>query len=106
MNEAELLAFEKRHLTPEQAKRFDELFLSRKKSKKLTYALWALGGVFGLHRFYLGNYGTGLIVFAVTIFTGGLGAVVGLYDVVNIERLMIQANRDLLLQTIKDVKRK
>jgi len=54
------------------------------KSKYIAYFLWFFTGALGGHRFYLRHYGSGLILLAVTVFTCGLGAIAGLYDVVNI----------------------
>jgi TM2 domain-containing membrane protein YozV len=76
------------------------------KKKNVAYLLWAVGGVFGLHRAYVGDYRTALILMAVTVFTCGVGAVAGLYDVVNISRLIDHSNKDYLLKLVKDVKRK
>lgn len=94
------------NLSANELTQFSKAFNKRSKKKYKAYTLWAVGGIFGLHRFYTGNYGTGLIVFAVTIFTCGLGAVAGLYDFVNIKRLVNEANKELTLEIIKEVKRK
>jgi TM2 domain-containing membrane protein YozV len=81
-------------------------FRKEGKKSKLAYFLWAIGGAVGLHRVYTGNYGTALILLAVTVFTCGIGAIAGLYDVVNVKRLIDQSNKELLLKLVKDVKRK
>lgn len=72
------------------------------KSIFLTYLLWFCGcfGIFGLQRFYLGRWFTGLIWF----FTGGLflvGAIIDLFLIPNMVRvenlsrqLLVEANRN------------
>jgi TM2 domain-containing membrane protein YozV len=94
------------NLTANELTEFSRQFNKRSKKVYKAYILWALGGFLGLHRFYTGNLGTGLILLVVTVFTCGLGAIAGWYDVVNIKRLVNEANKELTLQIIKDVKRK
>lgn len=86
--------------------RFLDQFHKKGKSRSIAYLWWAIFGAFGGHRFYLGNYGTGLIILVVTLFTLGLGAIVGWLDVLNIKRLTENANREIVLNIVKDVKRK
>lgn len=95
-----------KNLTVDELSRFALKFRKEKKSEKVAYMWWAIFGIFGGHRFYLGNYGTGLIILAVTVFTLGLGAIVGLLDIKQIPRLTQQANEETVLRLVKDVKRK
>lgn len=94
------------NLTIDELTKFALIFKDRQKSERKAFLCWLFGGAFGLHRFYTGNYGTGLWLLAITIFTCGLGALAGLYDGVNLKRLVLNANKDVALQIVKEVKYK
>jgi len=59
----------------------------------LAYMLWFLSGfgALGLHRFYLGKIGTGLI----WLFTGGLGMVGGIFDFFALPNMVRERNLSL-----------
>ena len=61
-----------------------------KYSLPAAYILWAVSGfgALGLHRFYLGKSGTGLL----WLFSGGLGGIGGLYDLFTLPRQVQEAN--------------
>ncbi len=61
-----------------------------KYSLPAAYLLWAVSGfgALGLHRFYLGKSGTGLL----WLFSGGLGGIGGLYDLFTLPRQVQEAN--------------
>lgn len=92
------------HLTLDELSKFALVFSKRKKSNKKAFICWLFGGAFGLHRVYTGNYGTALGLFAITVFTLGLGAIAGIYDFVNIRRLVDNANKQTALEVVKEVK--
>jgi TM2 domain-containing membrane protein YozV len=52
----------------------------RGKDKTAAGILGILLGGLGIHQFYLGSVGTGLILIAVTFITCGIGAVLGLIE--------------------------
>lgn len=56
----------------------------------IAYFLWFISGfgVLGLHRFYLGRIGTGLLWF----FTGGLAGIGGLFDLFYIPTMVREEN--------------
>jgi len=75
------------------------------KSKGIAYLLWFLGifGILGLHRFYLGKIGTGIL----WIFTGGvfmIGSIIDLFtlggqvDVINTKLEMKQIKNTTTVQ--------
>jgi TM2 domain-containing membrane protein YozV len=95
-----------KNLTLDELARFALIFKERKKSEKKAFLLWLFGGAFGLHRFYTGNYGTGVILLGLTVFTLGLGSIIGFIDVLNLKRLVFNVNKGVVLEVVKEVKRK
>ena len=59
-------------------------------STGLAYFLWLISGMgsLGFHRFYLGKWGTGLIY----MFTGGLGGIGSIYDLLTLPLQVREAN--------------
>lgn len=62
----------------------------------LAYVLWLLSGMgaLGLHRFYLGKVGTGILF----ILTGGLGGIGSIFDLITLPAQVKQKNMELRLQ--------
>jgi TM2 domain-containing membrane protein YozV len=60
------------------------------KNKGIAYLLWFVGGfgTLGLHRFYMGKTGTGLL----WLFTGGLGIVGSVYDLLTMDDQVREVN--------------
>lgn len=76
------------------------------KSKRKALIFWFFGSAFGLHRFYLGLYGTGLKLFTASFLSFGLaGIYVAIQDYRNLDQLIELSNEETLLNIIKDVKR-
>ncbi|WP_028974111.1 TM2 domain-containing protein [Spirochaeta cellobiosiphila] len=59
-------------------------------SLPIAYLLWALGGfgALGLHRFYMGKFGTGVLY----LFSGGLGMIGSVYDFFTLPGQIEEAN--------------
>lgn len=94
------------NLTIDELAKFALIFQKRQKKERTAFLMWRFGGFFGLHRFYTGNYGTALGLIAITVFTLGLGASAGIYDGINVKRLVLNANKEIALQVVKEVKHK
>jgi len=58
------------------------------KSTLITYLLWLFGGFFGIHRFYLEKYGTGILYFL----TGGVFGIGWLIDLFRIPGMVENHN--------------
>ncbi|HRS67865.1 MAG TPA: TM2 domain-containing protein [Paludibacteraceae bacterium] len=69
------------------------------KSKGVAYLLWLISifGWLGIHRFYLGKIGTGII----WIFTGGLFGIGSLIDLFTLDGKVEQYNTNQELKTIR-----
>jgi len=77
-------------LSEEQAEQFSRIYRQRRKETNITLVTALLGflTVAGVHRFYLGQIGMGLLY----LFTGGLCAIGTIVDAFNYKRLTYQFN--------------
>ena len=69
------------------------------KSKGTAYILWVVGlfGILGLHRFYIGKIGTGIL----WLFTGGLFGIGSLIDLFTLGSKVDQYNTNEELKTLR-----
>lgn len=79
-----------RDLSEEQAEQFSRVYRQRRKEANITLVTALLGFlvVAGVHRFYLGQMGMGLLYF----FTGGLCAIGTIVDIFNHKSLTYRFN--------------
>ncbi len=83
-------------MTEEQAEQFSRVYRQRRKETSITLVTALLGFlvVAGVHRFYLGQIGMGLLYF----FTGGLCAIGTLVDLFNHKSLTYKFNETQALE--------
>ncbi len=83
-------------LIPGMDREADQRYSAGAKDYTITWLLLTFLGIFGIHRFYLGKWITGIIWF----FTGGLFLVGYLYDFWTINEQVDQINRGEYLQVV------
>jgi TM2 domain-containing membrane protein YozV len=66
----------------------------KKKDLGTSYGLWAMGfiGLHGIHRFYMGKIGTGIL----WLFTGGLIGLGWIYDAITMSKQIREINHRLI----------
>jgi TM2 domain-containing membrane protein YozV len=67
-----------------------DLYRYPPKHKGIAFALWAITGLFGGHRFYLDRPGTGLLM----LFSGGGGLIWWIVDAFLIKKMVLSFNQD------------
>ncbi|GIV60068.1 TM2 domain-containing protein [Rhodocaloribacter litoris] len=80
-----------KNMTDEQAEQFAHVYRSRRRDANTALILALLGFVVmaGIHRFYLGQIGMGLLY----LFTAGLCFIGTIVDLFNIKKLTFEHNR-------------
>lgn len=77
-------------LIPSMARQADQRYRSGRYDYTVAWILHTFLGVFGIHRFYLGKIGTGIL----WLLTGGLLAIGYLYDYFTLNGQVDKANRN------------
>lgn len=85
---------------------FRNQYNKKRKRKRTAYALWLVGGMFGLHRFYLKNYFAGSVMLFLTVFTFGLLGVIGILDGINVSNLVKHYNQRLSVNLGTNIRKK
>ncbi|MCF7733014.1 MAG: NINE protein [Akkermansiaceae bacterium] len=76
-------------LIPGMDRKADDRFTAGQCDYSVAWILLTFFGLFGIHRFYMGKLGTGLI----WLFTGGLFTIGWLYDFCTLNRQVDECNR-------------
>lgn len=92
---------EKQGLTAEQLTMIQSEVSRKEKSKGVTYALWFFTGVFGGHRFYLGDTGYAIALLLVGWATFGIWPLI---DVFFIGKRLEDITKKIELDAIEQVK--
>jgi TM2 domain-containing membrane protein YozV len=74
---------------PEMCRESSSFYVHGKKNYNITWMLFVVLGVFGVHRFYLGKWFTGLIY----LFSGGLLGLGLLYDLFFLNEIINEKNK-------------
>ena len=82
-------------LIPSMDSKADRKYQSGRMDYNITWALLTFLGIFGIHRFYLGKWITGLLYF----FTGGLFLVGYLYDYWTLNEQISDINSHSIINT-------
>lgn len=83
--------YRKKDMTEEELSLLDREMDRYRKEVNITYILWLFLGIFGIHNFYLGKIGKGILYF----FTGALFLIGWLYDMVTIPQQVREYNDNL-----------
>lgn len=91
--------------TTGEAIAFSQLYKERRYKKRIAFLMWVLGGALGVHRFYMRDYFVGALLLLLTAFSLGLFGIIGVIDGVNIPRRVTARNNDVILETVKTIKK-
>lgn len=85
----------------EKAKLFASIYRSRRRDPVLLLILALIGllGVAGIHRFFVGHIGMGILY----VFTGGLCLVGTIVDMINYKNFAFEYNRKIAQEIIKEI---
>ncbi|TVR16703.1 MAG: TM2 domain-containing protein [Balneolaceae bacterium] len=88
-------------MTDEKAKTFAAIYRSRRRDPVLLLVLALIGliGVAGVHRFFVGHIGMGILYFL----TAGLCFIGTIVDMINYKNFAFEYNRKIAKETLKDL---
>ncbi|WP_028563503.1 TM2 domain-containing protein [Paenibacillus pinihumi] len=91
---------QKQNLTSEQLQLLASEMSKRKKSNGVAWLLWFFTGGIGGHRFYLGKYGTGVLM----LLTLGLLGIWSLIDLFLLSGMIRNANEQIENEIISELR--
>ncbi|HOO96645.1 MAG TPA: TM2 domain-containing protein [Caldisericia bacterium] len=94
LTDGELLKQYTKGMGEENSKLFVADYESAKKNELVNFLLCFFLGVFGIHRFYLGSAGMGVLY----LLTGGLFGLGALYDLFTFRAAVYNYNKDLAMK--------
>ncbi|HMB40658.1 MAG TPA: TM2 domain-containing protein [Balneolaceae bacterium] len=85
----------------EKAKLFSSIYRSRRRDPVLLLILALIGllGIAGIHRFFVGHIGMGILY----VFTGGLCLIGTIVDMINYKNFAFEYNRKIAQQIITEI---
>ena len=89
------------NMTEEKAKLFASIYRSRRRDPVLLLILALIGllGIAGIHRFFVGHIGMGILY----VFTGGLCLIGTIVDMINYKNFAFEYNRKIAQQIITEI---
>ncbi|HDR8302817.1 TPA: TM2 domain-containing protein [Bacillus cereus] len=91
--------------TTGEAIAFAQLYKERRYKKRIAFLIWIFAGALGVHRFYVRDYFVGGLLLGLTVVSLGLFGIIGVIDGVNIPRRVTARNNDVILETVKTIKK-
>jgi len=89
------------NMTEEKAKLFASIYRSRRRDPVLLLILALIGllGIAGIHRFFVGHIGMGILY----VFTGGLCLIGTIVDMINYKNFAFEYNRKIAQQIVTEI---
>ncbi|MFA2595240.1 TM2 domain-containing protein [Bacillus cereus] len=84
---------------------FAKIYKERRYKKRVAFLIWLFTGVLGFHRFYMKDYGVGTLLLLLSVLSCGIFGIIGVIDGVNIPRRVAARNNEVILETVKTVRK-
>ncbi len=101
-DESQYISMVIKDMDEDEAKMFASIYRSRRRDPVLLLVLALIGlfGVAGVHRFFIGQIGMGILY----IFTAGLCFIGTIVDMINYKNFAFEYNRKVAQELLKDFK--
>lgn len=89
-------------LSDEELELFKSIYRARRKDPVVFMIMILLGlvGIAGVHRFYIGHIGIGILYF----FTGGLCLIGTIVDLINYKNISFEYNRKIAIDALNQIR--
>ncbi|HEF5065779.1 TM2 domain-containing protein [Bacillus paramobilis] len=91
--------------TTGEAIMFAKIYKERRYKKRIAFFIWIFAGALGIHRFYMRDNGVGTLLLLLTVLSCGIFGIIGVIDGVNIPRRVAARNNEIILETVKTIKK-